>query len=76
MSGFAPEVNEDTAKALLLSHGPLKSFHLVTDKESGKSKGYAFCEYINQETTDKVVKAVNGLKFANTILSVKLAGTP
>uniref|UniRef100_A0A453HHZ0 RRM domain-containing protein n=1 Tax=Aegilops tauschii subsp. strangulata TaxID=200361 RepID=A0A453HHZ0_AEGTS len=30
--------------------GPVVSFRLVVDKETGKPKGYGFCEYKDEET--------------------------
>ena len=41
-------------KELLVSFGPLKSFNLVKDSATGLSKGFAFCEYVDNSVTDQV----------------------
>lgn len=42
-----------------MKFGDLKSFHLVKDNEV-YSKGYAFCEYHDQKSTNQAVKELNG----------------
>ena len=39
-------------KELLSSYGALKSFNLIKDPQTGVSKGYAFCEFMDPELTD------------------------
>jgi hypothetical protein len=39
----------------LISFGPLKAFNLVKDTATGLSKGYAFCEYVDNNITDQVL---------------------
>eukprot|EP00983_Pelagomonas_calceolata_P107636 1159367-Pelagomonas_calceolata.AAC.7 len=39
-------------RELLQAFGPLKSYNLVTDRDTGASKGYAFCEYANPDMTE------------------------
>jgi len=39
-------------KELLQAFGPLKSYNLVVDRETGVSKGYAFCEYTDPAMID------------------------
>jgi splicing factor U2AF subunit len=39
---------------LLMSFGQLRAFNLVKDSATGLSKGYAFCEYADNQITDQV----------------------
>ncbi|GFH19088.1 uncharacterized protein HaLaN_15982, partial [Haematococcus lacustris] len=55
VGGLPLFLNEDQVKELLLAFGPLKSFNLVTDRETGASKGFAFCEYADPDSTAGVV---------------------
>ena len=45
MAGLAPEMDEEGLVTLLSQYGQLKSLHIVRDRVSNISKGYAFCEY-------------------------------
>lgn len=44
----------DQVKELLAAFGQLKAFNLVTDQNTGLSKGYAFAEYLDTSLTDQV----------------------
>ena len=39
-------------RELLQAFGPLKSYNLVSDRDTGVSKGYAFCEYTDPNVTE------------------------
>ena len=68
-------MGDDAIKVILTRFGPLKSFHLVKDHPI-YSKGYAFCEYVDQKSTDRAVKELNGFMIEGKPLILKLAGTP
>lgn len=56
-----------------MAFGQLKSFHLVKEPNSDKSKGYAFCEYIDLPTTMDAIAGLNNFPIRDKILTVKLA---
>lgn len=68
-------MNEDQVKVILLRYGQLRSFHLVKDKNERNSKGYAFCEYADNDATDNAIKYLNGFKIQHRTLNVKRSGT-
>ncbi len=39
--------------------GPVKSFRLVFDKETGRTKGYGFCEYHGMSVQMRVSVLIN-----------------
>ena len=41
-------------------HGNVISANVVTDKETGKSKGFGFVEMENDSDADSAIKALNG----------------
>nr|GMC92557.1 splicing factor U2af large subunit B-like isoform X3 [Ipomoea batatas]GMD41221.1 splicing factor U2af large subunit B-like isoform X3 [Ipomoea batatas] len=49
------------------SFGPLRGFNLVKDRETGNSKGYAFCVYQDVSVTDACA-ALNGIKMGDKLL--------
>ena len=53
----------------------LVSFKLVYDRETGKPKGYGFCEYKDQETALSAMRNLNGYEIAGRTLRVDNACT-
>jgi splicing factor U2AF subunit len=60
-------------RELLESFGGLKGFDLVKDRETGNSKGYAFCVYQDLSVTDIACAALNGIKMGDKTLTVRRA---
>ena len=44
---------------LLAAFGPLKAFNLVTDRDTGTSKGFCFCEYQDPSVTDYAISGLS-----------------
>lgn len=57
----AYEVNERKLLREMETFGPVKDIKLVSDKE-GKSRGYAFVEYENEEDMKRAYRAADGMK--------------
>ncbi|KAL6553665.1 hypothetical protein OROGR_007507 [Orobanche gracilis] len=53
--------------------GALRGFDLVKDRETGNSKGYAFCVYQDLSVTDIACAALNGIKMGDKTLTVRRA---
>ncbi|CAD6252898.1 unnamed protein product [Miscanthus lutarioriparius] len=64
---------EAQVRELLESFGPLREFDLVKDRETGNSKGYAFCVYLNTTVTDIACAALNGTNMEDKTLTVRRA---
>ncbi|KAF6250409.1 hypothetical protein COO60DRAFT_1299308 [Scenedesmus sp. NREL 46B-D3] len=58
VGGLPCNYGDEQVKELLAPYGSLKSFNLVMDKNTGKSKGYAFCEFSDPRVIPQVI---NGL---------------
>ena len=53
-------VKEDELKQLFEQYGTVKSVHLILDKKTKKSKGFAFVEIDNEEDAERAILAING----------------
>nr|GEW42238.1 splicing factor U2af large subunit B isoform X2 [Tanacetum cinerariifolium] len=73
VAGIPYSLTEAQIRKLLETFGALRGFNLVKDKETGNSKGYAFCVFQDLSVTDRVCAALNGLKIGNKILMVRRA---
>ncbi|CAI9777734.1 unnamed protein product [Fraxinus pennsylvanica] len=73
VGGLPYYFTEAQIRELLESFGPLRRFDLVKDRETGNSKGYAFCVYQDLSVTDIACAALNGIKMGDKTLTVKRA---
>lgn len=51
-------------------YGEISEVHLVRDKETGKSRGFAFLEYVDQRSTILAVDNFNGISILGRTLRV------
>lgn len=54
IGGLPGHLTEEQVKELLNTFGTLKAFNLVKDTTTGLSKGFAFCEYLDDNITGTV----------------------
>ncbi|KAK8942418.1 Splicing factor U2af large subunit B [Platanthera zijinensis] len=73
VGGLPYYFTESQVRELLESFGPLRGFDLVKDRETGNSKGYAFCVYQDLSVTDIACAALNGIKMGDKTLTVRRA---
>nr|GMC65398.1 splicing factor U2af large subunit A-like isoform X1 [Ipomoea batatas] len=73
VGGLPYYFTEAQIRELLESFGTLRGFNLVKDRETGNSKGYAFCVYQDVSVTDIACAALNGIKMGDKTLTVRRA---
>ncbi|GJV09396.1 splicing factor U2af large subunit B-like protein isoform X3 [Tanacetum coccineum] len=64
---------EAQVRELLESFVDLRGFDLVKDRETGNSKGYAFCVYQDLSVINITCAATNGIKMGDRTLTVRRA---
>ncbi|XP_013115010.1 cleavage stimulation factor subunit 2 [Stomoxys calcitrans] len=69
------EATEEKLKEIFSEVGPVVSLKLVFDRESGKPKGFGFCEYKDQETALSAMRNLNGYEIGGRTLRVDNACT-
>ena len=67
------EATEEKLKEIFTQVGPVVSFRLVYDRETGKPKGYGFCEYQDIETAQSSMRNLNNYDFNGRPLRVGVA---
>ncbi len=53
-------VNEEELKEIFKTYGEVMSVKIITDKYTGRSKGFGFIEMLNDEETNKAIDNLNG----------------
>lgn len=66
------EASEDEVKELFGQHGEVASVSLVTDRETGKSRGFGFVE-MDPDGALKAIDALDGAEFGGRTLRVNEA---
>uniref|UniRef100_A0A2L2Y9X4 Cleavage stimulation factor subunit 2 n=1 Tax=Parasteatoda tepidariorum TaxID=114398 RepID=A0A2L2Y9X4_PARTP len=69
------EATEEQLKDIFAEVGPVVSFRLVYDRETGKPKGYGFCEYKDQEMALSAMRNLNGYELNGRALRVDNAAS-
>jgi cold-inducible RNA-binding protein len=64
---------EDTVRGLFERYGVVNSARIMTDRETGRSRGFAFVEMENEAEADQAIQALNGYKMEGRALNVNEA---
>ncbi|MGD9316384.1 MAG: RNA-binding protein [Anaerolineae bacterium] len=54
------DTTEDTLRALFAACGEVESVRVITDRYTGRSRGFAFVEMATEEGAEKAISEVNG----------------
>ena len=68
-------VTEKELKQLFELYGEVESVHLILDKKTKKSKGFAFIEIDNTTDAQKAIDQLNGKEIRGRITKVSLANS-
>lgn len=64
---------ENELRSLFSQAGSVKSIALITDRETGRSKGFAFVEMETQAEAEKAISMFNGKQLGDRELTVNIA---
>jgi RNA recognition motif-containing protein len=62
--------NEDSVRTLFEQHGEVTSVRMVTDRQTGRPRGFAFVEMPNDEEARAAITAINGTEVDGRALKV------
>jgi len=66
-------VTEEAVRSLFESHGAVNSARIMTDRDTGRSRGFAFVEMQNESEADQAIAALNGYTLEGRALNVNEA---
>lgn len=73
VGSLAYATSDDSLKAFFESVGPVASARVITDRDSGRSKGFGFVEMENEADNQKAVDQLNGQELDGRSINVSLA---
>jgi len=64
---------EEAVRGLFEQYGQVNSARIMTDRETGRSRGFAFVEMENEADADRAIQALNGYNMDGRPLNVNEA---
>jgi RNA recognition motif-containing protein len=64
---------EDELRTLFEQHGPVQSVSVITDRETGRARGFAFVEFQDASGAEAAQQALNGSDLGGRPLKVNEA---
>ncbi|WP_462264108.1 RNA recognition motif domain-containing protein [Mucilaginibacter sp.] len=66
-------LEEADLKELFEAYGEVSSVKLITDRETGRSKGFGFVEMADDEAAQKAIQGLNGSEISGRAIAVSQA---
>ena len=67
------DTTEDALRELFSPMGEVSQVRIMTDRDTGKSRGFAFVEMAQDEDAAKAIAALNGKEFGGRALTINEA---
>jgi cold-inducible RNA-binding protein len=64
---------EDSVRSLFQPYGAIERVSLATDRDTGRSRGFAFVEMTDPGEADRAIEALNGTNLGGRALNVNEA---
>jgi cold-inducible RNA-binding protein len=64
---------ESSIRTLFEAHGTVERVNLVTDRDTGRSRGFAFVEMTDSAEADRAIAALNGSELDGRALNINEA---
>ena len=73
VAGLNYKISEAELGDMFAEYGEIISVKIVTDRETGRSKGYGFVEMAEDEAGNKAIEALNGVEIDGRTIAVSVA---
>ncbi len=65
--------SEDELRQIFETYGQVERVSILTDRETGRSRGFGFVEMTNPEEGEKAITGLNGSQFGGRTINVNEA---
>ncbi len=73
VGGLPYEVTDDRLEEIFSAHGTVESTRVITDRMTGRSRGFGFVEMSSQEEAQQAIDKLNGTDLDGRSLTVNEA---
>jgi cold-inducible RNA-binding protein len=70
IGNLSPDVTEHNIRSIFAEHGAIERFKMMTDRETGVSRGFGFVQMANDADAEKAIVALNGTECNGKALKV------
>ncbi len=73
IAGLSYNISDSDLGELFAEYGEISSAKVITDRETGRSKGYGFVELADEAAGNKAIEELNGAEVDGKAISVSVA---
>ena len=73
IAGLSYSINDAELTNIFAEYGEIASAKVITDRATGRSKGYGFVEIEDQEAAERAIKELNGTEVGGRTITVSEA---
>ncbi len=73
VGGLPYEITDDRLQEIFSAHGTVESARVITDRMTGRSRGFGFVEMSSQEEAQQAIDKLNGTDLEGRSLTVNEA---
>jgi cold-inducible RNA-binding protein len=73
VGNLSHSTTEAELRAVFQTHGGVEKVSIMTDRDTGRARGFAFVEMTNASEADKAVAALNGTELGGRTLKINEA---
>ena len=73
VGGISWGTSEDTLHSTFSQYGDLEEVKIITDRETGRSRGFGFVTFVNGQDADDAIQSLNGTELDGRNLNVNEA---
>lgn len=73
VGGLSYDTTETSLENLFAQAGQIDSVHIITDRETGRAKGFGFVEMSTQDEASRAISLLNGIAFEGRTITVNEA---
>lgn len=73
VGGLSWNTTDDSLRQTFESHGPVQEANVVTDRETGRSRGFGFITYADEATAQIAISQLNGSSLDGREITVNIA---
>ncbi len=73
VNGLSYTIKDGELETIFSAHGTVESAQVITDKSTGRSRGFGFVEMSSKSEAQKAIEALNGTEIKGRTLTVNEA---
>ena len=73
VGNLAYGTDDDSLKSFFESAAPVKSAHVITDRDTNRSRGFGFVEFEDEANNEDAIDKLNGKELDGRAISISVA---